>query len=108
MTRCLALGLGGGAVRDNLNFGNLLDFSSVLVLVLESSSLDFQCGAGAGAGVGAGVGDGDGDGDGDGSPVARIRSFSMVISRTVVLGLAHKNSCVGASIFGGASYASYV
>ena len=100
LTRCLALGLGGGAVRDNLNFGNFLDFSSVLVLVLESSSIEFQCGAG--------VGDGDGDGDGDGSPVTRIRSFSMVISRTVVLGLAHKNSCVGASIFGGASYASYV
>jgi hypothetical protein len=61
-------------VRDILNLGNnFLVFSSVLAFVLENSSLEFR---------------GDGVGDGDVSPVIGIRSFSMVISSTVVLGLA--------------------
>jgi len=52
---------------------NFLVLSSVVIFVLESSSLEFLCGVGGR----------------DLSLVTGIRSFSMAISRTVVLGLVH-------------------
>lgn len=70
---CLGLGLGGGAVRDNLNLGNFLVFPSVSDLVLESSSLEFRVGAGDREDVSE-------------LPTGR-RSFSAVKSRAVVMGL---------------------
>ena len=70
---CLGLGLGGGAVRDNLNLGNFLVFSSVLDLVLESSSLEFRVWAGDREDVSA--------------VLTGRRSLSTVKSRAVVMGL---------------------
>lgn len=65
-------------MRDKLNLGNLLPFSSALILVLENSSLEFRCLVG----------------DGGELPVADPHSFSKVASRASARGLAYASRLV--------------